>query len=148
MMNLKIKTFGQLTTRELYEILRSRSEVFIVEMGIRVQDMDCDDYRSLHCFFEEDGRVVAYLRAYHMGEDSGAVKLGRVLALDQGKGIGRQLVERSLPEIWNRMGCEKFYLHAQKNAQGFYEKLGFQVVSDEFTEAGIPHVAMELKMEY
>ncbi len=140
-MNIKAKFFEELTTRQLYEIVRSRTEIFLLEQKIICQDFDGVDYEALHCFFEEAGRVVAYLRAYRT-EDS--VKIGRVLSLTHGTGLGRRLMEEALPIIREKFACHKVIVHAQKQAAGFYEKLGFMVTSPEYLEEGIPHITMEL----
>ena len=58
-MELKIKFFDELTTRELYEIARARTEIFLMEQRIVCQDLDRVDYDSLHCFLEEDGKLLA-----------------------------------------------------------------------------------------
>ena len=140
-MELKIKFFDELTTRELYEIARARTEIFLMEQRIVCQDLDRVDYDSLHCFLEEDGELLAYLRAYHT-ED--AVQIGRVLSLTHGVGHGARLMKEALPEIKKRWRGERIVLHAQTHAQGFYERFGFTVTSPEFLEEGVPHVTMEL----
>ena len=140
-MTLKIKYFDELTNRELYEIVRSRIDVFLMEQKIICQDFDCVDYDSLHCFLEEDGRVVAYLRAYRLDDET--VAIGRVLSLTHKTGLGSRLMRESMPEIKKRFNCKKFSLHAQTQAEGFYKKMGFSTVSDVFMEEGIPHVTME-----
>lgn len=141
-MELKIKWFDELTTRELYEIVRARTEVFLLEQRIICQDFDGVDYDSLHCFLEEDGRIAAYLRAY--AAEGNAVKIGRVLSIPHGVGLGTRLMREAVPEIKRRMGGRTVTLHAQKHAQSFYERLGFAVTSAEFLEEGIPHVTMTL----
>ena len=138
-MKLKIKFFDELTTRELYEIVRARTEIFLMEQKIICQDFDGVDYDSLHCFLEENGKVLAYLRAYRTEE---GIKLGRVLSITHGIGLGARLMREAMPEIQKCFGCPRLVLHAQKHAQGFYEKLGFAVTSPDFLEEGIPHVAM------
>ena len=143
-MNLIAKYFNELTTTELYEILKARSEIFIMEQNILYQDMDDVDYESLHCFFVEDNKVVAYLRAFY-NEDN-VVKLGRVLTLKHGNGIGKDLLEQSLIAIKEKMKCKKICMDAQKYAVGFYEKFGFEVTSEDFLEEGIVHNTMELKI--
>ena len=139
-MNIRAKFFEELTTRQLYEIVRSRTEIFLLEQRIICQDFDGVDYEALHCFFEEEGRVVAYLRAYRT-EDS--VKIGRVLSLTHGAGLGRRLMEEAMPIFREKFTCHKVIVHAQKQAQGFYEKLGFTVTSPDYLEEGILHVTME-----
>ena len=137
------KTFGELTTRELYEILRAIAEVFLLEQRIICQDLDRIDYKSLHCFIEDGGKIVAYMRAYRM--ENGEVKIGRVLSVTHGIGLGRQLMTKSIPEIKRIFNCKTIVLNAQKQAQGFYESQGFVATSEDFLEEGIPHVAMELR---
>lgn len=135
------KRFDQLTTRELYEIVRSRTEIFLLEQRIICQDFDGIDYDALHCFITEGDRVVAYLRAYSSAD---GIHIGRVLSLRHGEGLGRELMERSLPIIKEYYGDLPILLHAQTHAEGFYKKLGFTTVSERFMEEGIPHVEMRL----
>ncbi|MDE5539781.1 MAG: GNAT family N-acetyltransferase [Bacilli bacterium] len=145
-MNLISKEFNELTTIELYEILKARSAIFVMEQNIHYQDMDNVDYDSLHCFFMEDNKVVAYLRAFYQDNNRDIVRIGRVLTLIHGNGIGRNLMEQSLVAIKEKMNCKKICMDAQKHAIGFYEKFGFKTVSDEFLEEGVVHVVMELDL--
>lgn len=141
-MELIAKKFSELSAEEVYEIIKSRTEVFLLEQNIICQDLDDVDYESLHCFFKEGRRVIAYLRAY-VDEDTETVSIGRVLTLEHGRGMGRELMDKSIAEIKKHLGCSKLTLHAQKNAIGFYKKFGFSIVSDEFLEEGVVHVTME-----
>lgn len=136
------KKFAELTTTELYEILKSRMEIFMLEQEIHCLDMDNVDYESLHCFLWDGQRVTAYLRAYEVGE--GTVKMGRVLSLRHGEGLGKLLMAKSIPAAKESFSCSKIWVDAQSHAAGFYEKLGFSVATEEFLEEGIPHLGMEL----
>lgn len=136
----KVKKFDELSLRELYEIVWARQEIFLMEQKIICREFDRVDYDSLHCFIEQDGQVIAYLRAYL--SDDGMIHIGRVLTVEHGRGLGRELMERSYPEIRRALGDLPFTLHAQTQAEGFYKKLGFTTVSDVFMEEGIPHVTM------
>lgn len=142
-MDLIAKYFSELSATEIYEILKSRAEIFLLEQKILCQDMDNADYNSLHCFFAENGRVTAYLRAFPT--DTNTVKIGRVLTLNHGKGIGKELLKKSLAVIKNKMNPQKVTVDAQEHAIGFYEKSGFKVISGVFMEEGVPHAAMEMK---
>lgn len=142
-MTANFKFFNELTNAELYEIARSRTEVFLLEQNIICQDLDGVDYDALHCFLWENGRVIAYLRAYR--EDNDTVMIGRVITLTHGVGHGAKLMHESLPEIKKRLPATVFALHAQSYATGFYERCGFTVTSEEFMEEGIPHVEMQLQ---
>ena len=141
-MNLVSKYFDELTTVELYELLKVRSEIFVVEQNCIYQDLDNKDYQSLHVFYEEDDKVFAYLRAFW--KEEGVIQVGRVLTLEHGKGLGGKLLHDGLEEIRKKFHPQKIYLEAQCYAIGYYEREGFKVCSEEFLEDGIPHVEMEL----
>ncbi len=143
-MDLKAKFFDELTTDELYEILRSRSEIFVVEQNCVYQDMDDRDRISLHVFFTENGRTAAYLRAYNT--DSRTVQMGRVLTLRHGTGLGGRLLTEGIRLIREKLDPEKICIDAQCYAAGFYERAGFRICSEEFIEDGIPHVRMALEL--
>ena len=145
-MNLTAKRFEELDTKELYEILKARAEIFIMEQNMHYQDMDNVDYKSLHCFFIEENRVIAYLRAFYQEDNSDIVRIGRVLTLKHGIGIGRELMEKSIIAIKEKMNCKKIIMDAQKYAVGFYEKFGFKSISSDFLEEGVLHVVMELEL--
>ncbi|MBE6671290.1 MAG: GNAT family N-acetyltransferase [Ruminococcaceae bacterium] len=145
-MIFRAKDFNDLSVSELYEILKSRCEVFLIEQRIVCQDMDDVDYKSRHYFLEENNRVIAYLRAFYNEDDDSVVQIGRVLTLKHGEGHGAELMKKSIADIKEHFECKKLCLHSQKYAAGFYEKFGFKVVSDDFLEEGIVHVSMELEL--
>lgn len=145
-MRLIAKKFNELTTTELYEILKARSEIFHMEQNIWYQDMDDVDYHSLHCFFMEGNKVIAYLRAFYEEDNKDFVKIGRVLTVKHGSGIGKELLEQSLAVIKEKMKCKKIGMDAQKHAKGFYEKFGFKVTLDDFLEEGVVHIAIQLEV--
>lgn len=145
-MNLIAKKFDELKLEELYEIIKARAEIFIMEQNIHYQDLDNVDYICLHCFFMEENKVVAYLRAFYQDDTCDIVKIGRVLTLKHGNGIGRELMEKSIAAIKEKMKCKKIYIDAQKHAVGFYEKFGFKSITNDFLEEDIAHVGMELEL--
>ena len=141
-MELRTKLFNELSGAEVYEIVRARQEIFLMEQNIICRDFDGVDYDALHCFLWEDGRVIAYMRAFMRG---GEVHLGRFLTMRHGEGLGRRLMEEALPVVKEKLGCDKITFHAQRHAEGFYKKLGFVTVSEVFLEEGIEHVTMRSK---
>lgn len=145
-MNLVVKAFSELSASEVYEITKSRAKIFMLEQNIICLDQDDVDYISLHCFFTDGKKVTAYLRAFASQDDPRSVTVGRVLTLEHSKGIGTELMKKSIPEIKKHFGRDKITVHAQIGAVRFYEKLGFSTVSDKFIEAGIPHVIMEIEL--
>jgi len=144
-MEFRSKYFDELDKRELYEILRTRSEIFVVEQNCAYQDIDGRDPESLHVFCVEGGRVIAYLRAFV--KEGTTVQMGRVLTLRHGSGLGGRLLKEGLAQIREKMRPERIYIEAQCYATGFYEREGFRVCSEEFLEDGIPHVGMILEFK-
>lgn len=142
-MEFKAKRFAELSGAEVYEILKARAAVFMLEQNIRCLDPDGADHDCLHCFFEENGAVTAYLRAY---PDGGKIKIGRVLTRSRGQGHGRLIMERGVKAAREAFGELAVTVDAQKHAEGFYKKMGFETVSDEFLEEGVVHVRMELNL--
>lgn len=142
----KVKTFDELTTRELYEILKSRAVVFVKEQGISYVDADDVDYCAIHVFGMEEDRVCAYLRAYPDSTAAGTMKIGRVLTLEHGKGTGTELMRYAMRKLPEKTGCRRIIMDAQKQAVPFYERIGFTVTSDEYLEQGVVHVDMEIEI--
>lgn len=139
-MNFVVKCFNDLSNREVYEILKSRAKVFMFEQKIWYLDMDNVDYNAYHLFLEENGEVLAYLRAY-FEEDATAMHIGRVLSTDHNKGLGKSLMNNAF-KFFKQNGVKSIVLNSQKTAVGFYQKLGFNTVGEEFIDAGIPHIKM------
>lgn len=140
------KFFDELTVRELYEIARARTEIFLLEQGIVCRDLDGLDYECLHCFLEEDGKILAYLRA-HKTEEEGVVKIGRILSMTHGVGHGSILMRAAMAEIQAKLHAHTIAIHAQKHAEGFYQKHGFVVCSGDFLEEGVLHVGMTRNLD-
>ena len=141
-MNWILKHFSELSNRELYEILRVRVSVFVVEQTCPYQEIDEADFDAYHLFLtDESGHIRAYLRIFE--KDADFVRLGRILTTERGTGLGLKLIFEGMRVSEELYGRRRFYVEAQSYAIGFYEKAGFRVVSEEFLEDGIPHVKME-----
>ena len=143
-MEFLAKSFEELTTCELYEILKSRAEVFMLGQGIICQDMDDVDYQSRHLFLWENGKICAYLRAFYLNE--GDIRIGRVLAINKRQGVGTILMNNALDYIKNNMPCDKITVNSQVQAEGFYAKFGFESLGEQFLEEGVLHIKMQLDL--
>ena len=148
-MQLITKHFSELTTRELYEILKTRQEIFVVEQNCPYMDIDDLDLDATHIFEwdEATGRVTGCLRVFVRDPEQGVAQIGRVVTLVHGQGLGGELLHAGVHFAFHNLQAEKIYLHAQTYATGYYAKEGFRVVSEEFLEDGIPHVEMECVRE-
>ena len=139
-----IKRFDQLTTLELYELLKVREEVFVMEQECLYHDLDSKDFNATHMFALEDNQMVCYLRILDKGVSYDEVSIGRVLTKPayRRKGYGEQIMARAIDYIENVMGEGKIRISAQAHLEKFYGDLGFEVVSDVYLEDGIEHYEM------
>ena len=144
-MNFYSKYFSELTNEELYEIMQARFKIFVLEQNFLRLDPDGLDRDSLHCFLKDGDKVVACIRASYTDENKTEVKIGRVVTLTHGGGIGRLLMAETLKAIHEKMPYRRLFVHSQKQAEGYYAKMGFVTVSEEFEEAGVPHIEMEYR---
>ena len=141
------KRFNELSLEELYGILRVRSEVFVTGQKCLYVDPDGKDLDSVQVFASIGERIIGCLRIYW--KEPGVLQIGRVAVIEsqRGRGIGKQMMWQAIDYITENLLEEKIYLEAQTYAIGFYEKLGFKVISGEFLDEGIPHKGMELILD-
>lgn len=143
-MKIRRKRFEELTTGELYEILRCRSEVFIMEQDCVYQDLDGIDQHSTHLYVEEDGRILSYLRVIDAGVKYAAASIGRVITMKdaRGRGLSTMLLREAI-EI-AREGAKVVEIEAQAYLREFYKRFGFVEISDVYMYEGLPHISMRL----
>ena len=141
-----VKTFDELTTAELYDILQARAEVFIVEQDCVYQDLDDVDKEAYHVYLKEDGKIVAYLRVIDRGKRLDEVSIGRVITLKRRCRLGTTVMTIGLAVAREKFGAERVKIGAQVQAKPFYETVGFRVCSEEYMEDGIPHIYMVKKL--
>ena len=152
-MNIKLqlhkKSFEELTTDELYELLRVRSEVFVVEQNCVYQDMDGDDQKSIHLWMTNNDIIVSLARVCPAGSHMKEVSIGRVITTERGKGYGKQIMLHAINAAIEHFGATRIDIEAQEYAKEFYESVGFRQSSDTFMLDGIPHIKMTwLKERY
>lgn len=144
MITWHFKTFDQLTQKELYEIIRLRIEVFVVEQDAPYQDTDRKDYDSFHIFGTLEDEVVAYARLIPAGITYDEPCLGRVVTAENVRrdGYGRTVVTLGLEAMKTQFGTTACRISAQLYLQEFYESFGFKQVSEVYLEDGLPHIEM------
>ena len=136
------KSFQELTTDELYELLRVRSEVFVVEQNCVYQDLDGDDQKSIHLWLTVNGKVVALARVCPAGTHMKEISIGRVITTERGKGYGKMIMLHAIEAATEHFGATLIDIEAQEYAKGFYESVGFRQSSETFMLDGIPHIKM------
>lgn len=143
-MEVFVKTFDQLSNRELYQIMQLRSEVFVVEQDCAYQDLDGRDEKALHIFGVKEGNIVAYTRVFGPGDYFENVSIGRVVVNKKQRkfGFGKVIMEASLKEVQKKFPEATIELSAQTYLIKFYEDLGFKTQGEGYLEDGIPHIRM------
>lgn len=123
----------------LYELLKIRSDVFVVEQNCAYPDLDGRDTEpgAVHFWAEVDGEVAACLR--RLREPDGSVRIGRIATRSdqRGRGLAAALIDAALAGVGTGV-----LLDAQEQLEGWYERLGFERVGTTFVEDGIAHVPM------
>lgn len=144
MIQWKIKPFKELTVGELYECLRLRSEVFIVEQNCVYNDVDNKDQVAFHLFGAVDDKIVAYTRLFDAGNYFENASIGRVVVGTDYRDLkyGHELIENAITELFKLFGRQKIEISAQLYLKKFYESHGFVAIGDTYLEDDIPHIKM------
>jgi ElaA protein len=129
---------------ELYEVLRVRAEVFVVEQRCAFQDLDGADQASWHLLGYAGQALVCYARLIPAGIKFAEPSIGRVVTTDavRGTGMGRVLMRQALREAGKLWPGKALRIGAQQRLERFYASLGFETASAPYDEDGIQHVEM------
>lgn len=140
----KIKSFEEITTSELYEIIKARVDVFVVEQDCPYHDLDGYDQQAIHIWAEEDQNVLAYCRIFNKGIKYPETSIGRVLTTEKarGKSLGKQLIQYAVETIENRFHTSVVRISAQDYLLRFYSGYGFEDTGKKYLEDNIPHTEM------
>lgn len=147
MITYQVKPFSTLETEELYQLLRLRNEVFVVEQHCAYQDLDNKDQASLHVLGYHDSHgLVACARIVPPGLSYIEPSIGRVLVRKdfRNTGEGQELMRFSIEQTQRNFPDLSIRISAQAYLEGFYQSLGFHSTQERYLEDGIPHLAMVL----
>lgn len=142
-----VKPFGRLTVTELYQLLRLRSEVFVVEQNCVFLDQDDKDQHCHHLLLYAGDALAAYSRLVPPGISWAEPAIGRVVTAPafRGTGLGRRIMELSIQNCYSLFGPVDIRIGAQYYALRFYQSLGFVQEGEIYDEDGIDHVEMVKK---
>ena len=143
-MNWSIKPFTELEKEELYEILKLRVDVFVVEQECPYPELDGKDERAYHLIGREGEQIIAYSRLFLPGDYFEEAAIGRVIVKEdyRNKDIGTEMLKRSIKFLREEKDVKNIKLSAQNHLRSFYGKHGFKPVSEVYLEDGIPHIDM------
>ena len=143
-MSWKVRRFEECSVHEMYELLRLRSEVFVVEQDCVYQDLDDLDQQAIHLWKEDGGKAVACTRIFPAGVCYQEASIGRVIVAENHRGgdLGVELMRRSEEVLFGLGECGPIKIMAQSYLLNWYGKQGYVPFGDEFLEDGIPHTDM------
>ncbi len=141
-----VKSFNELSLQELYNILKLRSEVFVVEQDCVYQDIDGKDQKALHVLGVKDGNLIAYTRLFKPNDYFKEASIGRVVVDKEERqfGYGHSLIKFSIKRLKEAYNTTAIKIGAQSYLKKFYESHGFIKIGEAYIEDGIPHIHMIL----
>ena len=140
------REYEKLTLSELYELLKLRASVFVVEQDCPYQDLDGKDLQATHLLGYKK-KLIAYSRIFPPGTvDKEHASIARIITIKQerGKGIGFKLVKKSVTFCREHFGDQIIKISAQVYLKKFYNQCGFVEKGKIYLEDGIPHCSMYL----
>lgn len=149
------KHFDELSLEQLYDLLKLRIDVFVVEQTCYYPDLDGDreqldrDKETLHVLGYQDDTLVAYLRILAKGQSyDNYISIGRVAIAEQarGSGLGHELMKEALRSCQQYFPKQDIKISAQEYLINYYQQYQFEQVSKMYLEDDIPHVAMIKKV--
>ena len=140
----KLSAFENLRNKELYEILKLRSEVFVVEQNCVYLDADGLDEKSFHFCGYVKNELQAYVRILPPGVTYINASIGRVLTKQTARrnGSGVQLMEKAIQHCLKLFAVKEIDISAQVYLIKFYTNLGFKTLDETYLEDDIPHIKM------
>jgi ElaA protein len=151
------KKFNELSIHQLYDLLKLRVDVFIVEQTCNYPDLDSDKNQldrhqdTLHLLGYQDDILVAYLRILAKGQSyDNYISIGRVVTVSHARGssLGHELMIEGLKACYQYFANQDIKISAQEHLIKFYQQHGFEQVSAMYLEDDIPHVAMLKQYPY
>ena len=147
----QVKHFDELSLHQLYDLLKLRIDIFVVEQSCFYPDLDGDKNQldrakeTLHVLGYQDNALVAYLRILPKGQSyDDYISIGRVAIAEQARGVelGHELMLKALYLCQKNFPQHNIKISAQEHLINFYQQHGFEQVSEIYLEDGIPHVSM------
>jgi ElaA protein len=148
-MEFFIEEFNALTAKQLFEIYKLRSEVFIVEQNCAYQDIDDMDASAKHVMLFDKDVLAAYARILPPGISYKEPAIGRVVVKKtfRGKDLGKLLMKQCIDQLQDTYTNSEIVISAQSYLLKFYSDLGFKAEGKEYLEDDIPHTKMRLNSQ-
>ncbi|HKC69012.1 MAG TPA: GNAT family N-acetyltransferase [Bacteroidia bacterium] len=147
-MHFKVKKFKELSVDELYDLLRLREQIFVVEQSCIYVDADGVDKKSIHVLGLVKNKIVAYARVIPEGVTYSTPSIGRVVVAEKhrGKKYAYDLMDVAIEVARKKLDAKKITISAQVYLKEFYKSIGFKPIGKPYLEDGLPHVKMICKV--
>ena len=141
--SVDVRRLDEFSAADLYDMLKLRVDVFVVEQHCPYPELDGNDKDCLHLRLLQGDDLLACARLWRPTPEH-RPRIGRVAVSPnhRGKRLGEALMREAIAEVEKRHPGERIEISAQSHLQKFYGSLGFEVISEEYLEDGIPHVDM------
>ncbi|MCH2190921.1 MAG: GNAT family N-acetyltransferase [Gammaproteobacteria bacterium] len=145
-MKWELKELAELTSKETFDYLKLRQDVFVVEQNCPYPDIDFTDLEAKHLIAQIDDNIVACARIIPPGVTYDQPSIGRITTAltHRGSGLGRELVRRAIEHTQALFPNQDIKIGAQERLESFYQSFGFETISSMYLEDGIPHIDMNL----
>ena len=142
---MELKSFKELDSIELYEILKLRAEVFVIEQDCNYLDPDGQDYSAYHLYDKKEGQIISYARLYESKE---YCPIGRVLTSIsvRREGYGIHLMNEAIKQCKLLYPNKDIVISAQEYLLKFYGDFGFVAEGERYFEDNLPHFKMRIKL--
>jgi len=143
-LDFKWSRLESLNALQLFEIIKAREAVFVVEQQCAYQETDELDLFSWHLMVMVEGELAAYVRVVDPGVKYAQPSIGRVLTVQKFRNlkIGRALMNEAIRFTEDTFAAMGIKIGGQVYLQDFYQSLGFEAASDPYDEDGITHLDM------
>ena len=147
-MKIVVKRFNELSVEEIYQILKVRADVFIIEQKCIYKDIDGKDEKAMHVMGKNNNEIIAYTIILDSGECYDFPSISRVVVNKKNRGEerGKEIMKETIKYIVEELKEKTIVLAAQKYLEKFYRELGFIAEGEEYLEDEIPHQKMILKL--
>jgi ElaA protein len=142
----QLKKFEDLTNNQLYNIIKERLNIFVVEQDCPYPELDDLDQDSIHLFNEEADEIRAYCRILNAGLKYKEASIGRVIVKEKYRrnGLATELLNNAIEYCDTELKQKQIKIQAQDYLRDFYGSFGFKPISEVYLEDGIPHIDMIL----
>lgn len=143
MLNILAIPFKNLSPQQLYDLMKLRVEVFIVEQSCLYQDLDDKDQQAIHFLAYKNNKLAAYAR-FLFDTEKHAYSIGRVITSKsfRKQGLAKQLMDEVISYSCQNFPTHDIVISAQCYISEFYESLGFMQTGTPYDEDGLPHIKM------